>query len=224
MTMITPSYLGETIEYSSLHACRSTLEDPTTQIVVRQGPRRPVQQATILGDEIFPGRREADSAGARQHEVFRVEAVQVARDLAVHRRHCQRARPCADARRQGRREDVIGEIPAFGASPRAQSGNRTGMGDAEAVERVRCHSGAFDQTIGRARAPAFGSRNFTIGLAIALGKTGRIGTANINQRNGRNRLRAEVQIATSRGRKSTGCTDMTHSTRDEPSKRSSNPR
>ena len=33
MTMITPSYLGETIEYSSLHACRSTLEDPTTSIM-----------------------------------------------------------------------------------------------------------------------------------------------------------------------------------------------
>lgn len=32
MTMITPSYLGETIEYSSLHACRSTLEDPTKLI------------------------------------------------------------------------------------------------------------------------------------------------------------------------------------------------
>ena len=32
MTMITPSYLGETIEYSSLHACRSTLEDPTDTI------------------------------------------------------------------------------------------------------------------------------------------------------------------------------------------------
>ena len=31
MTMITPSYLGETIEYSSLHACRSTLEDPTME-------------------------------------------------------------------------------------------------------------------------------------------------------------------------------------------------
>ena len=30
MTMITPSYLGETIEYSSLHACRSTLEDPSS--------------------------------------------------------------------------------------------------------------------------------------------------------------------------------------------------
>ena len=33
MTMITPSYLGETIEYSSLHACRSTLEDPTVAVV-----------------------------------------------------------------------------------------------------------------------------------------------------------------------------------------------
>ena len=32
MTMITPSYLGETIEYSSLHACRSTLEDPIQTI------------------------------------------------------------------------------------------------------------------------------------------------------------------------------------------------
>ena len=39
MTMITPSYLGETIEYSSLHACRSTLEDPkqtAAAIVVRR--------------------------------------------------------------------------------------------------------------------------------------------------------------------------------------------
>ena len=33
MTMITPSYLGETIEYSSLHACRSTLEDPTDPVI-----------------------------------------------------------------------------------------------------------------------------------------------------------------------------------------------
>ena len=42
MTMITPSYLGETIEYSSLHACRSTLEDPTDEIVFLQ-PGREVQ-------------------------------------------------------------------------------------------------------------------------------------------------------------------------------------
>ena len=34
MTMITPSYLGETIEYSSLHACRSTLEDPTALVLL----------------------------------------------------------------------------------------------------------------------------------------------------------------------------------------------
>ena len=37
MTMITPSYLGETIEYSSLHACRSTLEDPTEEKDCRGG-------------------------------------------------------------------------------------------------------------------------------------------------------------------------------------------
>ena len=37
MTMITPSYLGETIEYSSLHACRSTLEDPTGIVVTGGG-------------------------------------------------------------------------------------------------------------------------------------------------------------------------------------------
>ena len=45
MTMITPSYLGETIEYSSLHACRSTLEDPTVVRVARADayPARPVR-------------------------------------------------------------------------------------------------------------------------------------------------------------------------------------
>ena len=41
MTMITPSYLGETIEYSSLHACRSTLEDPTQD----DNPRALVERA-----------------------------------------------------------------------------------------------------------------------------------------------------------------------------------
>ena len=45
MTMITPSYLGETIEYSSLHACRSTLEDPTPSL----GPCDEDPQATALG-------------------------------------------------------------------------------------------------------------------------------------------------------------------------------
>ena len=44
MTMITPSYLGETIEYSSLHACRSTLEDPTQ----RRSPRHLEAASAIL--------------------------------------------------------------------------------------------------------------------------------------------------------------------------------
>ena len=41
MTMITPSYLGETIEYSSLHACRSTLEDPTSPYLSEMARGRP---------------------------------------------------------------------------------------------------------------------------------------------------------------------------------------
>ena len=40
MTMITPSYLGETIEYSSLHACRSTLEDPPDDLANSTGNLR----------------------------------------------------------------------------------------------------------------------------------------------------------------------------------------
>ena len=43
MTMITPSYLGETIEYSSLHACRSTLEDPTLLSHLADRPRESAQ-------------------------------------------------------------------------------------------------------------------------------------------------------------------------------------
>ena len=56
MTMITPSYLGETIEYSSLHACRSTLEDPT--------------EAMSLTDRFWPAPRSwccfrGDGSGCR---------------------------------------------------------------------------------------------------------------------------------------------------------------
>ena len=48
MTMITPSYLGETIEYSSLHACRSTLEDPTF------GYPKPAADKVWTGDYLPP--------------------------------------------------------------------------------------------------------------------------------------------------------------------------
>ena len=51
MTMITPSYLGETIEYSSLHACRSTLEDPT-----KRKPQ-PQRVAAYVGWFRLPGKR-----------------------------------------------------------------------------------------------------------------------------------------------------------------------
>ena len=65
MTMITPSYLGETIEYSSLHACRSTLEDPT-----------PIEVAVALAYE-RPGleTRAARPMGERD-EHFRLSAAE----------------------------------------------------------------------------------------------------------------------------------------------------
>ena len=54
MTMITPSYLGETIEYSSLHACRSTLEDPTSRTWIKKPlnslPRRQFSGAMLFLD------------------------------------------------------------------------------------------------------------------------------------------------------------------------------
>ena len=69
MTMITPSYLGETIEYSSLHACRSTLEDPTGVSVGRGTPRpfellgapwiRGEELAAYLNQRAIPGVRFA---------------------------------------------------------------------------------------------------------------------------------------------------------------------
>ena len=77
MTMITPSYLGETIEYSSLHACRSTLEDPT-------GPahlRRPLEAVrpkrsgrTSVRDIILvrrPPAREIEHAAGGEAAIFR---------------------------------------------------------------------------------------------------------------------------------------------------------
>ena len=60
MTMITPSYLGETIEYSSLHACRSTLEDPT--ISIHLALEALLEHGRIAGggvDTLFPQRIES---------------------------------------------------------------------------------------------------------------------------------------------------------------------
>ena len=64
MTMITPSYLGETIEYSSLHACRSTLEDPT-----RKQPRNtgeaPLKENVAAGVLVRSGWPDMAAAGAQ---------------------------------------------------------------------------------------------------------------------------------------------------------------
>ena len=69
MTMITPSYLGETIEYSSLHACRSTLEDPSptgyvlywqlTELGVECQVIAPTLVPVKAGDRVKTDRRDA---------------------------------------------------------------------------------------------------------------------------------------------------------------------
>ena len=56
MTMITPSYLGETIEYSSLHACRSTLEDPKHNV-----PNQCQQEPCAIAFHLFASSPRNDS-------------------------------------------------------------------------------------------------------------------------------------------------------------------
>ena len=71
MTMITPSYLGETIEYSSLHACRSTLEDPTAGVRADELRAQQVEdrhidrRAAAVPDHI--GRESAHRAHAQRN-------------------------------------------------------------------------------------------------------------------------------------------------------------
>ena len=64
MTMITPSYLGETIEYSSLHACRSTLEDPTKKAAALVAPVSSADGGAVNGNSsvVKLSQREAASA------------------------------------------------------------------------------------------------------------------------------------------------------------------
>ena len=86
MTMITPSYLGETIEYSSLHACRSTLEDPTLDFGIARLERRsqdisltrtghiigtvPYMAPERLRDKMIDGRSDIFSVGVVLHQLI----------------------------------------------------------------------------------------------------------------------------------------------------------
>ena len=76
MTMITPSYLGETIEYSSLHACRSTLEDPT-----RKQPRNTVELTQLpflpspMGKGVVPDDHPLSVAAARTYALQNADLI-----------------------------------------------------------------------------------------------------------------------------------------------------
>ena len=77
MTMITPSYLGETIEYSSLHACRSTLEDPTWIVLAGQtgGDEKgeyPPDMASQVGAALRRIMRLLTEAGAAPEHIVRL--------------------------------------------------------------------------------------------------------------------------------------------------------
>ena len=98
MTMITPSYLGETIEYSSLHACRSTLEDPTgqnTESITQKG------QSLGLTQEKF------------QESGLRAEVAKRQRDAGVNieirqETHAEKIAPLQEKVDTARGETVIG--------------------------------------------------------------------------------------------------------------------
>ena len=93
MTMITPSYLGETIEYSSLHACRSTLEDPTHKLYLTEKTRahyfvKPtlvslIQYAYLNGFWNLISFRKNKSAMSARHFVPFAFALAVAGGLAL---------------------------------------------------------------------------------------------------------------------------------------------
>ena len=74
MTMITPSYLGETIEYSSLHACRSTLEDPTF---------RGLGYDTVLLGQVEPTRIDLDDLDSRLREPAYAAVSESLREVGV---------------------------------------------------------------------------------------------------------------------------------------------
>ena len=82
MTMITPSYLGETIEYSSLHACRSTLEDPTmTRVIMTTGDRGHAPgDGALLG---APASLRFDAPRGHHHEIRYSQSVLIESQLRL---------------------------------------------------------------------------------------------------------------------------------------------
>ena len=103
MTMITPSYLGETIEYSSLHACRSTLEDPTDARIAVQASvgshlalsrRTSREELAMDGDKVSSRRTTAHENGPTR-EVSRRSAnlAQGVRWATTSGRGSRRSRP-----------------------------------------------------------------------------------------------------------------------------------
>ena len=86
MTMITPSYLGETIEYSSLHACRSTLEDPTLALLASMlcGVFPAWRSSHVPAVEVLKEESASVSGGSRNRRLLSgLVVAQIALSLAL---------------------------------------------------------------------------------------------------------------------------------------------
>ena len=154
MTMITPSYLGETIEYSSLHACRSTLEDPTFEQADRGtifldeiGDMPLNMQAKLLrvleegeverigGDKPVPVNVRVVVATHRDLEA-RVREEKFRPDL-FHRIHVF---PLMLPPLRERRDDIPALVEHFAAQVCAQNGWKAVPFTTEAMQALRSHS------------------------------------------------------------------------------------
>ena len=131
MTMITPSYLGETIEYSSLHACRSTLEDPTGKCaaigsgtILNVNDRTAAGVALSIGDNTFIGLRNFFSVG---------------RSITI-REYCLTTVNCA----------FVGSVHRFDDPTRAYTTTGTTL-DADIYVGANCFFGTGAQVIGSVR-------------------------------------------------------------------------
>ena len=129
MTMITPSYLGETIEYSSLHACRSTLEDPMHS---RPGSLRAERlEFHAIGESRVRNRGRVDQGHLRR------------------RRHCLRQSRARNSRRlamdvpdraRGRRDrrDPFRLSTRFGRAARGLPGRPSPVSQGTNLFRLSC--------------------------------------------------------------------------------------
>ena len=160
MTMITPSYLGETIEYSSLHACRSTLEDPTVLLQIRRAlkPDGLLLAALLGGDTLTELRQsfaeaESDVEGGVSP---RVAPFADLRELGALLQRAGFALPVTDVDRVTVRYDsvfgLMHDLRRMGATNALLARRRTPLKRATLMRMAEIYAQRFADEDGRVRA------------------------------------------------------------------------